>query len=266
MLGGSCFNSDDDVMADVELKGSVVCVASPEVARNYRWEADSQRLSAEVQVVSAEALDAMPEEWRMRNFGEREIGEGMVFVRDRVERRYVGAAHAQELISQSKNNAIDHVAALLGAVRVSREMTAVEERHRTVGAGGRLGYKMVNAAGRLSEGERLRLSMRYTREKRFSGVRTEESYREAVDYCEATGLIHDPEIRHMLADRAPGNVNPILSDSYEISLTSECDREMNAAFSLSLLRRVFGLSPEVEAAISSTRLITVRCTIEYGDD
>lgn len=250
-------------MADLELRGNVICVASPEVALNYRWETGSEKLSPGVQVVSIENLDSLPEARRLELFGQREIEEGMVFVRDHIGNRYVTASRAQELISQSKNNAIDHVAALLGATRVSRQITAVEERRRSVGIRGKIKYRVVNTGASMTAADWLRLATRYTREKRFPGVRTNDSFREAVRYCEATGLIHDPEIRHMLADRAPWNPNPILSDSYEISLSSECGREFDAAFSIGFLRRVFNISPEVEASLSATRLLTVRCTVEY---
>lgn len=241
-----------------------IMVTSPEKSVNYRWEKESGKLSRDLQILSIDDLNSLPLDIRQKNFDVKHFSEGMVLVKDPINNRYIRAEEANEKLPKLKNDAIDHIVSLLGAKRIRRSVIQYDEEKQELDASGNIKVFKMSASANYSSVEIEAKKKEFTREKRFSGNRSVEGYNQALEYCEKNGLIYDPEIRQILEDRAPSHPNPVTSDSYKITLTSESAKAMEAAFSLSYLG-CFSLSAAVKESISIKRMVIIEFEVEYGE-
>ena len=252
-------------MSDFKPDALTIHVVSPEKAVNYKWEKNSERLSKSLSIKSIDELNSLPVEIRRKYFQVPSFEEGMVLVLDRINDTYYPITSAKDILPQNKNRAIDHIAALLGAKSIVREIVTRQIAKRQFDASGNIRILKVKAEGSFSEQEKILQEKKYTGKKTFPGNRTEEGYNLAMEYCTQTGLIYDPEIKRMLEDRNPNHPNPISTEEYTVSLTDEVEQLTEYAFSLKYLGGAFSLSAKVSESLENSYEMSLGLKIDYGD-
>ena len=239
-------------------------VVAPEHAVNFKWEKGWDKVSKNLELKSIDELNSLSLSDREKYFGISSFEEGMVLILDPINKRYYNATSAVDEIPQNKNRAIDHIASLLGAKRIERKVVHYDLKKRELAVDGKLNVHAVSANASYKESEKMKTENRFSGIKEFKGNLTMDGYQKAKDYCEQTGLIHDPAIRRMLEDRNPNHPNRILKESYNVKLTDEVEGAMEAAFSLSYLK-CFSVSAKICEVISTERCTELSLEIEYGD-
>lgn len=216
-------------------------------------------------IKSIDELSALPIAIRNKYFQVPAFEEGMVLVLDRINGTYYPITTAKDILPQNKNRAIDHIAALLGAKSIVREVAKRQTSKRQFDASGNITIVKVSAESSYSKSEREQQEKRFTGKKTFPGNRTIEGYKQALEYCTQTGLIYDPEISRMLEDRNPNHPNPMLSEEYTVSLTNEVEQITEFAFSLKYLGGAFSLSGKVNESLENSYEMSLGLKIEYGE-
>lgn len=250
-------------MCDFKPEALTIHVVSPEKAVNYKWEKGSEKLK-NISILSVDELNALPVETRNKYFQTPVLEEGMVLILDRINNTYYPIATAKETLPQNKNRAIDHIAALLGAKSIKREIVTRQTSKRKFDASGNIQVVLFKADSNYSKQEKEMMEKKYTGQKSFAGTRTLDGYNQAVAYCKQTGLINDPGIYSMLEDRNPNHPNPILAEEYAISLTNEVEEITELAFNLTY-GTIFSLSGKINEALESSHEMTLSFNVEYGN-
>ena len=239
-------------------------VVAPERVVNYKWENEWKNVSRDLELRSVDELNSLPTEIRDKYFDVPSFQEGMILILDRINNRYYSVSNAADEITQNKDRAIDKIAALLGARSIEREVIHFNTKKRELSADGKINVWKVNASASYKETEQQKIEKRFKGVKEFRGNHTREGYQQALNFCKETGLIYDPAIKRMLEDRNPDHPNPLLSESYNVTLTNEVENAIEAAFSLSFLK-CFSVSANVKEAISTSRTTELKIRITYGD-
>ncbi len=242
---------------------NVIHITSNEKSRNYKWEKDSNKISTNLQIVSIDDIESMPLDMRREMFSVRDIEEGMVFVKDPVSDRYYLSSGVADEMSKNKANAISLVAMYLGAKKVIREIDSIKTKTREFKSGVGATYKVVDMDFKANKSSYDAIKSKYASTEEFDGIASENGYQKALDYCKRTGLIYDPSFQYFLEQRNPENDNKKRVEDIRTEITSECDEELDIAFSLNALKGVFTLDAKCENSLKVTNQLTVHSRIEF---
>lgn len=244
---------------------SVIQISTPARSRNYVWEEKVKYLPRNIEIVSIKDIEALPPKEKNSLFSRKDIEVGDVFIKDEITGQYLPIEDARDMMRERKDEAIDHVAGLLGASLIKRELLILDEKTKKVEYDGSGNYKLVKADVALSEDEREKVRHRYDYEQHAPGQYTRESYDEAVDYCVTHGLMNDPEFRRLLENRRPEHPNKLTRSTYSFELTRECESLMDIAIGLNVMKDVFKLSAGFHSSTKISRTIRLKVTFEFGE-
>lgn len=244
----------------------VIYITTPERAINYQWEEEAQKLSPNLEIMSIDDIGNLPMEVKKKIFSSPMIEEGTIWVLDPFEDRYYPADKAKDVIPRSKFRAIEKIAGLLGAKSIHHVSSKTQVSKREMSASGDIKIKVFNANAQYSADFSFKFAQEETLDKEFKGNKTIEGYKKALEFCQTTGLIYDPEIKRMLEDCDPKHPNPIISQKYTVSLTSECEEQMDTAFSLNFMGNLFSISGKYTEAISNKYEEVLTYEIIYGEN
>lgn len=243
---------------------TTIYVASPETKINYLWEKASNRLSKSLEIKTVEELENLPTIERNK-FSVDNFEEGMVLIYNRIDDCYLKLSeNIHQKFEDSKDRAIDYIVSLLGARKITRSVERVDCEKRILEVDGSLGYSVSDLEVKTKFSTEKRNSLAYNCTKDYAGKYSHDGYQKALDYCKSTGLIADPGIRDILRARDPQHPNPILRYTSHVSLASECEDAMDAAFSLNVLGGVFKLSASIKEVLSQKKSLTLSLDIEYS--
>lgn len=246
-----------------KLSGEVVHIVSPEHAVNYMWEKNSEKLPRNLEIISIDDVLALPSAYRNNYIAERNLEEGAILILDPIQKIYVPAREAHNKLSESKFNALMHIASLLGAKKVSVKVDTYECQTREIRANGEIGYRISSMSTSMTESEKNTVNKKFSREKTFSGTYSTKGYTEAKRFCEEKSLLTDPTIRQLLEDRRPDHPNPLKKDVYSFELSSSSESALDIAFKLNILGGVFRIEANLNESISKSRKLSISTLFEF---
>lgn len=238
-------------------------VVSPERVINHKWEKNADKLSRNVKLISIDELNALLPEKREQNFAVTAFEEGMVLVFDKITNKYYSIDKAKDELPLNKDRAIDHIAGLLGARKITRSICKNQTSKRELSVNGEVQIKLFEADGSYKHAHLEKRARKYIGERIFPGQYSEQGFNMALEYARKCGLYEDAVVKSMLDSRNPKHPNRLLREKYEVSMTSEVEDLSEYAFSVKYL--AFGLSAKVEEAVSTSETIEVSLEIEYGE-
>lgn len=242
---------------------NVIHVTSQEKSRNYKWESNAEKLKKGVEIVSIDSIEQMPIELKKQFFTGIEVEEGMVFIKEPIKGKYYLASEFADKSIQNLNDAIDHVAMLLGAIRITRKIESWKTVTRSLdgSVGGQ--YKCVEANVNSKKLKNEDYKRKYAEDRVFKGCNREIDYQKALKFCEEKGLMDNREIKKMLSSRNPEYANMELVNEVITEVTQNIDSLIDTAFSINELSGVFKLDASCKSAIQTSVRMIVSARIEY---
>lgn len=241
----------------------VIVLASPERCINYKWFENADKIDNQLQLLTSEYVGSS--EFPCQIDKSNGLKEGMILIRNPFNAtHFVNVTDLEDQTLKYKLNAMNDIGLRLGAksIEIYSKVENSEQRDVDVNvdgnfkvAKGKVDVKVTQ--DRYSSDEYKIIS------KNPETIFTEESYREAIQKANESGLINEPRINSLLQNRNPKN--PFFTNGkFEVqaSALEEANKKLDIAVSASYLVK-FNVDINVAVACVSRNKIVLNTIFEF---
>ncbi|MBR6042928.1 MAG: hypothetical protein IKP37_09880 [Paludibacteraceae bacterium] len=247
-----------------ELKGDVLLIAKDEPAFSYNWETEHKYIRPELQVLPYSFIDDYKKDYNLQfEIGTRLVPGCMLVKHPYLDNTYIDINNFEEKMYEYKFNQIKLIAKKLGAKKVSTQIIITDCMKRDFDAEVEASCKWVEVEGDYKKEMKDKLEKKFVSTDTTTGEMTPETYREAKEIAEKSGLSNDNDIIDLLEFRKPGS--PIQNNTKHIGieLSKESNTSKEIAFSLKAMKELFSINAEIKETICKKSNVSLAVDIDF---
>jgi len=247
-------------MEPVTLTLPIVRIDTDEKSIRYKWEEDATKLNPNIQIVSINDYNQLVESKDNNLILPQNAAIGSVLMKHPFRQNtYIPLEEAEIEIYKDKMFCMSAIAVRLGMV-FDWKVELVNVQTRNIDASGNVDCKYVNidAKFKSQEEEKYRglIAMTQNIRRNPDSVSTpEEEHKEAWELARKYGLQNDMEVISLLDGRNPKNAFMIKDRTISIELSKEINSMYDIAFSLKVLKGIFGMNATLNEKLSQNKTL-----------
>lgn len=174
---------------------------------------------------------------------------------------YIDLKTTEVQIFNQKMMCISEIVQNLGAKEINGHAIFRSEEKRTIRGDGQIDYKTVKASASVNSKKQKNYESQYKISNKFKGICSEESYNEALKKAENYGLINNSDVKNLINERSPRQINSLTNWNITIDLSNELNNSLDIAFHL-IISGV-KLKSKIQTALESCKKITLDLKIDF---
>lgn len=247
-------------MENNKLEAAILQVSTEERAINYQWEKNADKLDKNIKIVCMDKIQEMKDDgWSFKT--SMPLCEGMTLaLHPFVNKCYIDINSAEDIIFKDKLDSLGKVSKLLGVKIFEAKAIFIEEQNCEFGVSGNIKYKVVDVDASYRKKEEEKYAKTYSRKETFSGEFTQMGYEKAKQLIKQYRL---EDLDYIVEQRNPEDGNKLSAQEVKIDLAGELNSLKDCAFSLNILKGVFGLNANVERTISTRKKVILETKLIF---